>query len=233
MLIFLLGVVLLLVSFPFFHHKFSNYLIIFECLFSALLVAGIYTVSSNEKLLVFSVLFAILISVLVVFNYSLQSTEIVFATLFLNIGFYILTTVTIINHVLDYQRVTSDKIYGAISAYILIGVIWALVFTTLELLHPHSFRFDNGFFHSNIGISSHRFYFSEFLYFSFVTLTTLGYGDISPVSNLARAISSLEAIAGQLFVAVLIARLVGLHISHTHWEKLRDIHNETMKNKKD
>jgi voltage-gated potassium channel Kch len=56
--------------------------------------------------------------------------------------------------------------------------------------------------------------FANFIYYSFVTLTTLGYGDIVPVSPHARALSSLEAVIGQLFIAVLIARLVGMHIVH-------------------
>jgi hypothetical protein len=54
----------------------------------------------------------------------------------------------------------------------------------------------------------------NFLYYSFVTLTTLGYGDITPASSPARSLSTLEAVTGQLYIAILVARLVGLHIVH-------------------
>jgi voltage-gated potassium channel Kch len=113
------------------------------------------------------------------------------------------------------NKVTTDTIYGAICVYLLIGIIWLELFSIVEMIEPGSFLSGGenvvkltGEFHSRPG-------FNNLLYFSFVTLTTLGYGDIAPATPLAKALSSLEAVVGQLFIAVLIARLVGMHIVHS------------------
>lgn len=91
---------------------------------------------------------------------------------------------------------------GAICVYFMIGLLWALIFSTLELLQPGSFQMPQG----------QGTELSHFSYYSYVTLTTLGYGDITPISPPARSLALLEAIMGPLYIAVLIARLVGIHI---------------------
>ena len=96
-------------------------------------------------------------------------------------------------------------IMGAICVYFLIGLIWADVFFILETLQPGSFQ-----------IPPEQVGQATLDYFSYVTLTTLGYGDITPISAPARSLSLLEAMMGQLYLAVLIARLVGIHIAQSH-----------------
>lgn len=100
-------------------------------------------------------------------------------------------------------KVTMTIIHGAIAVYLLIGVGFSFVFSALFTLDPHSFK---GLAESGIG-------HDKFTYFSFVTLTTLGYGDVSPVSRMAEAAATLEAAIGQLYLTVLVARLVGMQIS--------------------
>jgi len=95
--------------------------------------------------------------------------------------------------------VSLDEIYGAVSAYILIGFVWGMGYGLLELLHPGSLRSENG----PVGPG-------DFMYFSFVTLMTVGYGDMSPVHPIARSLAIIEAMLGVVFMAVLIGRLVGL-----------------------
>lgn len=221
-LLFFLGCILaLLMSFPFIHEWFSNYLGLVEVFFTLLMIICVYVINRDPKILTVASLIAILTSTIMWFNFILNSLPLLITGLLFQICFFTLTTYTILNYVLSYHRVNEDTIYGAISAYLLMGIIWALIFTTLELAMPDSFKFSQALFHNNAYIAGHRFYFSQFLYFSFVTLTTLGYGDIVPITLGARGFSSLEAIAGQLYVAVLIARLVGLHISHSHWERIQ------------
>ncbi len=103
------------------------------------------------------------------------------------------------------RRVSTNAIFGAIVAYLLAGVAFAFLFELIELSHPGSF---SGVTESGTG----REIGNGLLYFSFVCLTTMGYGDIVPVSNLARPLSVLEGAFGTLYLAVMIARLVGLHI---------------------
>ena len=82
--------------------------------------------------------------------------------------------------------------------------MWAFAYTFLELVDPASF---------NIKIGKPEDYFLIFQYYSFVTITTLGYGDITPVTEVAKTFSALEALVGQLYLVVVVAWLVGMHVS--------------------
>ena len=125
--------------------------------------------------------------------------EIVFAVL---LFFY--TTITIFMHLLKSREVTSEILFASVCVYLLIGLTWAALYVFIDLIYPHSF-IDVG---DNLAITAPRF-----LFFSYITLTTVGYGTMTPVSDPARSLALLEAIIGQLYLAILVARLVGLHIS--------------------
>lgn len=100
-----------------------------------------------------------------------------------------------------------DKIRGAICVYLLIGFAWTFGYGIIELINPGSF---SGL--AEIDANNHVGRIMQLRYFSFATMTTLGYGDILPRSPVARTLATLEAITGQIYLTVLIARLVGLHI---------------------
>ena len=117
------------------------------------------------------------------------------------------------------QRVTFEVIAASLCGYLLIGVLWANLYSLLELVQPGSFAFSSSIVSAVDGEVPHslRFgpeRFATALYFSYVTLTTLGFGEITPATTSARMLCSVEAITGQLYLAVLVARLVGLHIAH-------------------
>lgn len=101
--------------------------------------------------------------------------------------------------------VSANRIIGAIVVYLLLGVLWSVIYTMIELSWPNSFA---GF---EVGGASQ--WDSEWLYFSFVTMTTLGFGDIAPVSALARVFTYMQAIFGQFYIAILVAGLVSGYIS--------------------
>jgi len=102
-------------------------------------------------------------------------------------------------------QVTGDKIQGAIAAYILIGMVWATLYVLIDRLHPGSFT------DSARGNAVGDVEAEDLLYFSFVTLTTTGYGDVAPLSAHARSLAILEQLAGTFYIAILIARLTGLY----------------------
>lgn len=106
------------------------------------------------------------------------------------------------------RRVTSNLIAGTLCLYLIIGVFWGTVFALVESLSPGSFS--GGLLQSTV-TPGERLH--SFLYFSFITLTTLGYGDITPQTQGATALCQAEAIIGQFFIAVLVARLVGMQVS--------------------
>ncbi|MBM4245596.1 MAG: two pore domain potassium channel family protein [Deltaproteobacteria bacterium] len=116
-------------------------------------------------------------------------------------------TVRILLAVLARREVTLDTIAGAACVYMLLGLIWAAGFLLLEHHSPGSFEIPDGWRLSGSDIGP------AMVYFSYVTLTTVGYGDIRVTGPAASGLVVVEAIVGQLFIAVTVARLVGLHIS--------------------
>ena len=105
------------------------------------------------------------------------------------------------------RRITADMIYAAMSLYLLVGIMFMNAYITLEHIHP-------GTFHMTIERDRDGMInAAEFLYYSFVTMTTLGYGDITPMTAQARSLSILQAIFGVLFMAVVIGRVVGIYSS--------------------
>ena len=105
-------------------------------------------------------------------------------------------------------KVTSDTINGAICVYLLMGLGWAHGYALLEALDPGSFRLEGP---AGLGPGIHAF--EHFIGFSFITLTTVGYGNMIPLTARAEAVAVAEAISGQLYLAVLLARLVGMEMA--------------------
>jgi hypothetical protein len=104
----------------------------------------------------------------------------------------------IVRQILALSEVTMQSIYGAISTYLIIGLMFAALYSAIYYLHNHMF-----FAHGRPGHTT-----SDFQYFSFTTLTTLGYGDFTAAGAGSRAIAMLEAMTGQIFLATLVAKLV-------------------------
>lgn len=111
------------------------------------------------------------------------------------------------------DRPTSEKIFGALCAYIFIGLLFALFFTHLEYGDPGSFSISNDLLAEKM--AGGTMHLQTFTYFSFVTMTTLGYGDITPVTENAQTLAWLEALIGQLYLAVMVAGFVATHISES------------------
>jgi hypothetical protein len=103
------------------------------------------------------------------------------------------------------QKITPNIIFGSICIYLLISVFWSFIYILIANFIPNSFNFSDSI------VSREEV--SEFLYYSLSTLTTLGYGDLTATSAPARSISVLEAVVGQIYLAILVARFVGINIS--------------------
>lgn len=114
---------------------------------------------------------------------------------------------SIIHHVARSTRITMDTIYGAACVYFMIGIFWSALYRLVYLVDPGAFHFATA---GQAGAGSLEAWFG---YYSMITLTTIGYGDITPVSPVARSLAMLEGLMGQLYLAITIARLVGLQIA--------------------
>ena len=112
---------------------------------------------------------------------------------------YFYIVVLLVNNLLSYRVITVDLIYCAISTYFLIGVMWAGIYMVLEGIYPGSFS----------GISEA----GDLLYFSFVTLTTVGFGEITPQTIISKRLAIFEAAMGCIYLAVIIAMIVGRYMS--------------------
>jgi hypothetical protein len=122
-------------------------------------------------------------------------------------SFLLFVTIGVLRAVLAAAEVTSEVVTGALCVYLLFGFVFGAAYVVLETIHPGSFAMSTRP-HDAQGL--HR----ALLYFSYVTQTTMGYGDITPATPPARSLATVQAIAGQLYLAVLVARLVALQIVH-------------------
>jgi len=146
-------------------------------------------------------------------NPTLEMVGAVSSCLFLTV-----TVFALVSRLFTVKRVTFDIISAAICAYLLIGGAWAYAFAIVELRHPGSFS--AALFQRPTGnMAPLLASLHTFIYYSFVCLTTTGFGDILPVSEGARSLSVMEAVFGQLYMAILIARLVGLEIAQSMKEE--------------
>jgi hypothetical protein len=130
----------------------------------------------------------------------------------------VFTTRTILSAITRSSQVNLETLKAAICVYLLIGLLWVYIFALIDLAIPGSFLIRRSAEGSHIGHLLVSECFPKLIYFSYCTLTTLGYGDILPLSAPAQTFSYLEAIVGQIYLTMLIARLVGMHITQTSGE---------------
>ena len=128
--------------------------------------------------------------------------------------FFLFAGLRIIGNLLKAEKITANAIFAAIVVYLIAGVVWSGIYSILEMVDPASLNIEM----QNVRDASYRL-----VYFSFVTLTTLGYGDIAPQSNIASAFVVMEAIFGQMYITVLIAWLVGRYISEGNSRNSEDL----------
>ncbi len=176
------------------------------------LVIGVYALSRSRRLLATAV-------VLVVVNQGLRwaalasgdPTLVLLAHISRPI-FFGFATFFIIRHLFRESEVTTETVFAVLCGYLLLGIVWASLYALIELLNPGSFvSGGEPVFSSHLG-QLDRGRGSLLFYFSFVTLTTLGYGDVTPATSAAGTFAALEAVTGQLYIAILIARMVSMHV---------------------
>ena len=178
-------------------------------LFTLVLLWALYTVAGSRRVMILAAL--VLIPTIastwmadagheIYLAYIDNITNIIYFTLICAfLGQYILTT----------RRVTLEVIFAAMCLYMILAILWAAIYTNLELYYGGAFSF-SGHFADDAGIEKESIY-RQMIYFSFVTLSTLGYGDILPVHKVAQSWAGVEAMIGQFFIAIVIARLVSVY----------------------
>ena len=165
-------------------------------------VLGVYTASRSKRNVI----------ILIILGLPLLLSEWVFTkspeTIFASVLFFLFIIGTIMDHILHTEEVTIDTLYGAACAFLLLGLLWASIYGFLEYVSPGIIFVTN-----NTDIVD-NLTSNEIIYYSYTTLTTLGYGDITSLTPEGRIVSVLEAIVGQLFLAFLVARLVAIYTAN-------------------
>ena len=173
------------------------------------LIAGIYAVSTIRRHVVIAAVISTL-QVLATAEYlktGLLLSDVIATALFAI--FYIYVLVIVLIYVVKGAEATSDRIIGAVSIYFLIGFTWASFYRIVFSFQPEAFSLSDKFL-ASAGRSQ-----PDFIYFSFITLLTVGYGDVSPISGIARSLAVLEGIVGILYIGVFISRLISLYKPQT------------------
>jgi voltage-gated potassium channel len=211
--VLLLTIMLLLVSQPAFQsHVFAQTLVTFSI--SLVLLSALFAFRSARTYFVIALILivpSIGSRVALQFgpNPTLEMVGAVSSCMFLAV-----TVVALVSRLFSVRSVTLDTISAAICAYLLMGVAWAYAFAVVAMRHPGAFS--AALLPRNPGDTAPLFAsLHSFIYYSFVCLTTTGFGDISPISDSARILSVTEAIFGQLYMAILIARLVSLEVAQS------------------
>ncbi len=202
---FLGALVVLIVTVPFVQ-EFQNFRYIEAALVSVVLTLAVLAVGGRRKTLAVAIVLAAP-TIAGRWLYHFQAADKSFAfyigCFLVFIGFVVFQ---FLRFMLRSPRVTSEVLCAVVATYIMLGLLWASAYMLVARLSPGAFS----------GLSAGQsFQGFNALYFSLITLTTIGYGDIVPVSSAARMLAMMEGITGTMYVAVLISRLVALYTSES------------------
>jgi hypothetical protein len=187
------------------HSKLGQSLI--YILFMVACVSTLYGLKLSRRALAITLIFGILSAATGEVSLLSKNTTIDAVSMLFTILFFCFLIALLVRYIVRAERVTGDILYGSVCVYLLIGIVFGTIYRFLDALNPNAF-FLAGSTAEAAGAGQ-----GDFTYYSFVTLTTLGYGDIQPVSAYARTAAFIEAVTGTLYVAILISRLVSLYIT--------------------
>lgn len=179
-------------------------------MFSLIAISSIYAITGKKSVFFVSGILFLPLIICIWWNYISENIFSQSAYCVINIIFLTYITSHIFFSTFRSKIVNRNVIHGAIVVYLLIGFIWSFIYALIECLHPGSFTHMGEY-----SLFGHR----PFVYFSFVTLTTLGFGDITPTVPLSQSLVILEAIVGQIYLIIQVSWLVGLYVAHTREQR--------------
>jgi hypothetical protein len=183
---------------------FAGVRLFLDIFMTAILISTIYAVSERKHVSLIALLLALPMIVSMWTGFVLQESRVILVGNIFGVLFFVFTIIRFQVFIFREDEVNLNLIFAAAVVYLLMAIMWSYVHSSLESINPGSYSIP-----PDKGIHGQFL----FVYYSFVTTSTLGYGDITPLSSLARSLTIIEAVTGQLFIAVLIAWLVGVYIS--------------------
>ena len=198
------GMIVLIVTGPVVDTLFGRSAVIFaQTALTALLVGGILTLAQSRVAFRMGVVLVVASVGSTALAYVRPSVQLTLASFAIAWTFCLLAVVLCTRYVLTRGRVTPNHLVGVTCVYLLLGVLWGLVYAAIQVVQPSALRAAD---------PAQVLDVDDCLYFSFVTLTTTGYGDIVPADRLVRTLAYLEGAAGQLYAAILVALLVSRYV---------------------
>ena len=202
--LFLVGLILFFIL-PEVFRKVLNISMTFPFVMSILVLSSLLLLQTSPLKKVISSLLLVVLLLFWLFWNRYQVTgqlhHLAYVLLFIYFAFI---TYLLFLDLLRTEKITGSVIIGAFAGYFLIGVMWFFIFGFLDSIYPDTTSIDM----TNVDVGE-----EDMLYFSFITLTTIGYGDFSPTSSLGQKIAVLEGLIGQFYIAIIMAILVGKFLS--------------------
>jgi hypothetical protein len=202
--LFLIVLIVMMIVLAPFIQDFIRISYLIQLFFTIIFITTIYAVSQKRN----HIIIAVILSIPTIL--ALWSNEIAINNTLITIGYicglilFAFVIILILKYVFSEQVVTRQTISAAIAVYLLIALMWTFIYRLIAMLYPGSFAIA----HSELqGVAN------IYIYFSLVTITTLGYGDITPIGSHAVSMAVLEAVTGQIYLVVVVAWFVGMYVS--------------------
>jgi hypothetical protein len=187
--------------------------ILWNIFLTGILLSGVHAVSEKKRIVYIASLLALLTLVFLWSPYFVENNRYVLIVGSLcGVLFFAYMIVNILFFVYRQDKVTRDLISASVVVYLLMAIMWTFIYRLIETVHPGSFTIPTTDIHERM----------RFIYFSLVTISTLGYGDIVPKTSLASSLATLEAVVGQLYLVTTVAWLVGVRVSQSRERKWRE-----------
>jgi len=202
-LVLLILILFMLVLTPFLD-EFIETKILMDVFLTAIFIIIIYSIRLKRSQAIIALFLVLPLIITTWSEYFVDIKTLSLLTRIFGALFFGYAAINILRIIVKSEKVTKETIFAAIVAYLLIALMWAFLYMILERASPGSFSFpDKGLWGETM----------RFEYLSFVTITTLGYGDITPITDQASALVMIEAVIGQIYLVVLVAWLVGMYVS--------------------
>ena len=206
----LISLILLFIFRP--YDRGGVYMAIWQFFLVVVFLSAIFNCDHSKRIKIVSACFAVPALIFQWINLAFHSETLTLLFLFLSIIFIFITTTSIIKQVVINARVRLETLKGVVCAYFMVAFGFSFAYFFISLLLPQSFHFSN----LNPELLSHSHLLSEMMYFSFVTLLCIGYGDVIAIRDVGQTLAILEGIIGQFYIAILVSRLVAIYSFFEH-----------------
>ncbi|MDN3638859.1 ion channel [Simiduia curdlanivorans] len=181
--------------------------LIWKLIFTTVLISAVYVIVEQKRIWLFAMILMLpTLATLWVDHFSGHNRIAFYVDNLTTIAFLGFISYHLLRIILLSKNVNANIIYASMCLYLLIGLIWAAIFSNINLFYDGAFLFNSA---SSLKVEEQMM--GVFTYYSFVTLSTLGYGDIVPTHKVAQSWAAVEAMIGQFYIAIIMARLVSLH----------------------